>query len=93
MRKAFKFIADRMRCDRTHNRDVDSCMKLYFSKTHTGAAFSIPFKYGNPPNRKNSLEKTMNGNFLKRVFAAPSFIDDYRDFLSKRYIIQRSSKP
>ena len=45
MRKVFKFIADKMRKDRTHNRDVDSCMKLYFSKGQTGNTFSIPFKY------------------------------------------------
>ncbi len=44
MRKAFKFIADRMRRDRTHNRDVDSCMKQYFSKNQHGNNFSIPFK-------------------------------------------------
>lgn len=64
MRKVFKFIADKMKKDRTHNRDVDSCMKLYFSKSQSGNNnFSIPFK-------KNSIEKTMNGNFLKRVFAS-----------------------
>ena len=44
MRKAFKFIADRMRRDRTHNRDVDTCMKQYFSKAQNGNNFSIPFK-------------------------------------------------
>lgn len=32
-------------------------------------------------NRKNSSEKTMNGNFLKRVFASETFANDYRDFL------------
>lgn len=32
MRKAFKFIADKMKKDRTHNREVDSCMKQYFCK-------------------------------------------------------------
>ena len=63
MRKVFKFIADKMRKDRTHNRDVDSCMKIYFSRGQTGNNFSIPFK-------KNSVEKTMNGNFLRRVFTA-----------------------
>lgn len=46
MRKVFKFIADKMKKDRTHNRDVDSCMKMYFSKNTNGNnAFSIPFKY------------------------------------------------
>lgn len=44
MRKVFKFIADHMRKDRTHNRDVDSCMKLYFAKNQTSSPFSIPFK-------------------------------------------------
>ena len=32
MRKAFKFVADHMKKNRTHNRDVDTCMKLYFSQ-------------------------------------------------------------
>jgi hypothetical protein len=46
MRKAFKFIADKMKRDRTHNRDVDSCMKIYFSKhqTQINNNFTIPFK-------------------------------------------------
>ena len=44
MRKVFKFIADGMQKDRTHNRDVDSCMKSYFSRTQAGSNFSIPFK-------------------------------------------------
>lgn len=44
MRKAFKFVADRMKRDRTHNRDVDNCMKQYFSKNQAGNNFSIPFK-------------------------------------------------
>ncbi len=32
MRKAFKFIADKMKINRANNRDIDSCMKFYFSK-------------------------------------------------------------
>lgn len=44
MRKAFKFIADKMKKDRTHNRDIDSCMKIYFSKSQVSSSFSIPFK-------------------------------------------------
>lgn len=45
MRKAFKYIADKMKKNRTHNRDIDSCMKMYFSKNHANNNFSIPFKY------------------------------------------------
>lgn len=45
MRKAFKHIADKMKKDRTHNRDIDSCMKIYFSKNQSQQGFSIPFKY------------------------------------------------
>lgn len=32
-------------------------------------------------SRKNSIDKTMNGNFLKRVFASETFVNDYKDFL------------
>jgi len=44
MRKAFKFIADKMKKDKAHSRDVDGCMKLYFSKNQSGTNFTIPFK-------------------------------------------------
>lgn len=44
MRKAFKFIADKMKKNRTHNRDIDSCMKMYFSRNQSNNNFSIPFK-------------------------------------------------
>ena len=44
MRKAFKYIADKMKKDRTHNRDIDSCMKNYFNKNQNQGPFSIPFK-------------------------------------------------
>jgi len=33
MRKAFKFIADKTRKDKLHTRDLDNCMKQYFSET------------------------------------------------------------
>lgn len=36
-----------------------------------------------PLNRKNSLEKTMNANFLKKVFSIYRFYRDYKKFLSK----------
>jgi len=71
MRKAFKYIADKMKKNRTHNRDIDSCMKMYFSKNHANNNFSIPFK-------KNSTEKTMNGSFLKRIFSSETFVEDYK---------------
>jgi hypothetical protein len=45
MRRAFKFIADKMKRDRSHNRDIDSCMKIYFSKSQANKDFTIPFKY------------------------------------------------
>jgi len=44
MRKAFKFVADKMKKDRTQTRDIDSCMRTYFSKNLTNGNFSIPFK-------------------------------------------------
>lgn len=43
MRKAFKFVADRSRKDRTHSRDLDNCMRQYFQGAN-GGNFSIPFK-------------------------------------------------
>ncbi len=71
MRKAFKYIADKMKKNRTHNRDIDSCMRIYFSKNQPNPNFSIPFKYLLFTKlRKNSIEKTMNGNFLKRIFTS-----------------------
>ena len=45
MRRAFKFIADKMKKDRSHNRDIDTCMKMYFSRSQVDKDFSIPFKY------------------------------------------------
>ena len=38
-------------------------------------AFSVPFK-------KNSEEKTMNTNFLKKVFSSMTFVSDYKQYLS-----------
>lgn len=34
-------------------------------------SFSIPFK-------KNSEEKTMNTNFLKKIFSSLTFVSDYK---------------
>lgn len=45
MRRAFKFVADKMKRDRSHNRDIDTCMKMYFSKSQVNKDFTIPFKY------------------------------------------------
>ena len=42
-----------------------------------------------PLNRKNSLEKTMNANFLKKVFSIYRFYRDYKKFLSKIYVIKK----
>ena len=39
-------------------------------------SFSVPFK-------KNSEEKTMNTNFLKKVFSSKQFVTDYKQFLGK----------
>lgn len=33
MRKAFKFIADKTRKDKAYTRDLDNCMKQYFSES------------------------------------------------------------
>lgn len=33
------------------------------------------------PFRKNSIEKTMNANFLKQVFSNAQFVEGYHEFL------------
>ena len=50
-------------------------MSIYFRKHCEDDEIFIPFK-------KNSLEKTMNANFLKKVFSIYRFYRDYKKFLS-----------
>lgn len=54
MRKAFKFVSDRSKKDRSNNRDLDYSMRQYFEQNQTAINFSIPFKYNNIYRRKNS---------------------------------------
>ena len=44
MRKAFKFVADKTKKSKSYNRDLDNCMKQYFSKNSQSINFTIPFK-------------------------------------------------
>lgn len=37
------------------------------------------------------MEKTMNGCFLRRIFACPRFTSDYHRFVSKMAAMQRIS--
>jgi hypothetical protein len=76
LRKAFKFIAASRN---PQARDLDHVMRQYFEEA--GGSFSIPFKYLPITRRKHSSEKTMNANFLKRIFACQQFVEDYRAFL------------
>lgn len=39
--------------------------------------------------RKNSAEKTMNSNFLAKVFSCPLFVDDYRKYMSTSILIKK----
>lgn len=44
MRKAFKFITDHSKTERTHSKNIDSFMKKYFEATNSSVSISIPFK-------------------------------------------------
>lgn len=61
-------------------------MSIYFSKHSEDQDIFIPFKYSLLLFRKNSLEKTMNTSFLKKVFGVYRFYKDYKKFLSITYI-------
>ena len=73
MRKAFKFLAEKHR-KTLEGKDTSDFLKEYFEHMES-ESFSIPFK-------KNSEEKTMNTNFLKKVFSSLTFLADYKQFLS-----------
>jgi hypothetical protein len=57
-------------------------MSIYFTKHSEDQEIFIPFKYAPIQSRKNSLEKTMNTSFLKKVFSVYRFYRDYKKFLS-----------
>ena len=81
MRKSFKFITDQMKKDDPSlipllSTDGLEGMSIYFGRHCQDQDISIPFK-------KNSLEKTMNTSFLKKVFSVYRFYRDYKKFLSK----------
>lgn len=73
MRKAFKFLADKYKKG-LEGKETTDFLKEYFEQLET-EGFCIPFK-------KNSDDKTMNANFLRKVFASPTFASDYKQFLS-----------
>jgi hypothetical protein len=83
MRKAFKFLSEKLKRENPAlNKDVDVGLKHYFSGYENDDNFTIPFKYSTMLMfRKNSHEKTMNTNFLKKVFSSQPFLNDYMDFL------------
>lgn len=72
MRKAFKFLADKHK-KLSEMKDATDFLTSYFEQVQT-EGFCIPFK-------KNSEEKTMNANFLKKVFSSHTFYLDYKQFL------------
>lgn len=78
MRKAFKFLACKHK-KIFDGKDSTDFLKEYFEHMES-ESFSVPFK-------KNSEEKTMNTNFLKKLFSSTQFTSDYKLFLSKFYLI------
>ena len=73
MRKSFKFLADKQKKN-IDGKDSTDFLREYFDQAETDG-LCIPFK-------KNSEEKTMNSNFLKKVFTSAKFTSDYKLFLS-----------
>lgn len=79
MRKSFKYITDQMKKEDPSlipllTTDGLEGMSIYFTKHSEDQEIFIPFK-------KNSLEKTMNTSFLKKVFSVYRFYRDYKKFL------------
>jgi hypothetical protein len=75
MRKAFKHLGEKMRNEGLVQRgDTEFNLKYYCGDLMGEELLSIPF-------RKNSVEKTMNASFLKKIFSSSQFIRDYMDFL------------
>ena len=83
MRKAFKFLVDKYRRS-VDAKDTTEFLREYFDNINNDS-FSIPFK-------KNSEEKTMNTNFLKKVFRNGTFLADYKQFLSTSDLMQSPSR-
>lgn len=75
MRKAFKFLSEKMRNEGLMQRgETEFNLKYYCADFICDENLSIPF-------RKNSIEKTMNASFLKKVFSSSMFIKDYLAFV------------
>jgi|JI6StandDraft_1071083.scaffolds.fasta_scaffold05113_6 hypothetical protein len=85
MRKVFRYLSERVRNELSVGpRDNSECLKYYFGKYENDKTFNVPFKYRLTQCRKNSVEKTMNSNFLAKVFSCPLFVDDYRRYMSNK---------
>ena len=82
IRKAFRYITDALKKEMP-NYAVDSneYLQYYFDKHAIVEPISVPFKYDFKGFRKDSLEKTMNSVFLKKIFTCERFVSDYRAFL------------
>lgn len=79
MRKSFKYITDQLKKEDPSlipllTTDGLEGMSIYFTRHSEDQEIYIPFK-------KNSLEKTMNTSFLKKVFGVYRFYRDYKKFL------------
>ncbi len=87
MRKSFKYITEQLKKEDPSlipllTTDGLEGMSIYFRRHCDDDEIFIPFK-------KNSLEKTMNANFLKKVFSIYRFYRDYKKFLSKSSLIKK----
>ena len=45
MRKAFKFITDHNKNEKSPSRNIENCMKKYFETANSSSNINIPFKY------------------------------------------------
>ncbi|CAK59730.1 unnamed protein product (macronuclear) [Paramecium tetraurelia] len=78
LRKALKFIFKRVqeKYDKTKT-NLKSAQRIFMNivEKETSAIIMLPF-------RKNSINKTMNSDFLKQIFSSKTFVTYYKEFLN-----------
>ncbi|KAL4469511.1 hypothetical protein ABPG74_004764 [Tetrahymena malaccensis] len=79
LRKCFKFLkSDMKQFDLSQQREMD---KAFFDKYFDSADFCTDDQF--MPFKKKSSLKTMNSQFLKKIFKSPSFSQGYHQYLDK----------
>ena len=73
MRKAFKYVTEKQTVSKKKKNSQKGVDQVF--------DFEMPF-------RKNSTAKTMNAQFLAKVFSNESFVAHYRSFLGNNYPIK-----